>query len=140
MHRHHTAVPDAVREWIKYYKKCELIMLLGIVFDSTSCMQRLVREYPDRSLTLLPNMIFSMALGVWEAAQPVLAATRRAQAGDASSSSSTGNSRRKKKDAKADAEPEGEYVGDVEADRVLQEPLINAILLHPLALVRLMDK
>ena len=83
-------------------------------------VQRLLEEYPDKSLRLLPNMAYSSALGMWEAAQPGRAAAQR---GHPSAASSSG------KDSAA-----------ADSDSALLEPLVNAIMLHPLALVRLMDK
>ncbi|KAK9851873.1 hypothetical protein WJX84_005125, partial [Apatococcus fuscideae] len=113
--------PVGVFCWIDY---------LALRAHRFAFLQRLLEEYPDKTISLLPNMSYSAALAVWEAAQPGLAAAQRGKSGTASSSSSSSS----KSSANGHAAPSASPM------EALREPLVQAILLHPLALVRLMDK
>ncbi len=101
------------------------------------CAQRLAAEWPGAGLACLPNWAFALPLGRWlraqqRAARLGAALARSGGGGRPGGAAGGGNAARA-------AEEEGGGEGEDEA-AAAGEALAQAVLLHPLAIVRLLER
>lgn len=92
-------------------------------------VQRLATEWPGAGLACLPNYAFSLPLARWQRSQQRAARLRAAlaRAGAAGSNGSDGSGRRREDE-------------EEEENGAACEALVQAVMLHPLAVVRLMQR